>query len=664
MSPDHSPATETIEEQRGDLAPHALFDTIAPNAGRTPFDMALVVANALGAAWATYQLHPDPRGRLGFDRALRDLADAPGIEHLEVGPRSFTWDGSEVPASHAGAGRIVDRLFVTGVASIQFHSSPDGDDLVALFDVIRRTPTELEEKGGASIVLKASGVQSIRLLDRRVLSNDEDRDDPIENKAHAGARDLSAYAGDPEALAAALLEAAGGDSTVLSSLVIESYQRAHASIDPEDIWEREEIVHTFVDMFFYFPPGHQAPLISEILALQHEAPFRIFLDQLASHELNELAPLLDPETHPLLLEYARISGDTADRSKEIIDLINESGPEDSVDMVVARRIEAVLAPGSDDSDASGGNALARLADQRPQPENHSATGTTVIQRLLAVVDSNPDTRRVLRIWAGKIAHAIRCGDPESALTWLRAVSDTGSLANPSEGRAFQALHKAVGVDVAAGLAEILHATPESVEGAELLHRLTPHVTDHLIELLGSEEDHGRRRELLVMVGEVSRDDPTRVVAHLDDSRWYLVRNLVLVLGRCEHPEVVRHIEALATHLDDRVRREALRAIYALARTADIEPFIGGLVDPHESVRKVAATILRTCQRAELAPALEALLASPADTAVKLDVIALLGLLPGGDARAVLEGFIQARGGSWGASRTLRVAARAALGDLR
>ncbi|MEE8497759.1 MAG: HEAT repeat domain-containing protein, partial [Acidimicrobiia bacterium] len=555
--------------------------------------MAVTMANALGMAWATFQLYPEPSGQVGFDRAIQDLAGSIGIEQLEVGPRAFIWDRSEVPSTHAGVGRIVERLFANSVAAVRFVSSPSAKELVGFFEVIRRTPDELEDQGGPAASLREAGVHSIRLLERRILNDEEPEDEQRLEDGAADPRDVLHYKGDPEALAAYLLATAGDDSSALAALVIDTYSRALEVIDQQDVWEHEEIVHTFVDMFFYFPPRHQAPLISELLARQSEPPFRVFLDQFASHELNELAPFLDSQAHPLLLEYARIAGRNADRGKEIIDLLNESEPGDSIDTIVDRRIAAVLKPGSGETDASGSGALARLAARRADSPDNSTIGIGVVQRLLSVAESEADTHRVLRIWAGKTVGAVRDRDLGSALTWLRGVSDPRSTDNAT-GSASQALQIAIEMDVAVELAEALHESPESAVGTELLRGLAPHVTDHLVELLGSEEDRGRRRGLIAMVVEVSRNNPARVIAHLDDPRWYLVRNLAIVLSRCRHPDVIRDVLPLASHSEPRVRREALRAIYALTRHTDIGPFIDGLADPEESVRTVAATLLRNC----------------------------------------------------------------------
>jgi HEAT repeat protein len=220
------------------------------------------------------------------------------------------------------------------------------------------------------------------------------------------------------------------------------------------------------------------------------------------------------------------------------------------------------------------------------------------------------------------------------------------------------------MDVVIELAEALHESPDSTVGTELLRGLALHVTDHLIELLGSEENRGRRRGLIAMVVEVSRDDPARVVAHLDDPRWYLIRNLAIVLSRCRHPDAIHHVLPLANHLEPRVRREALRAIYALAHHTHLGPFIDGLADPDESVRTVAATILRNCDNEGLVPALEELLSSDGDTNMKLDAIALLGMQPTADAHAALERHAQGRSGGRGVTRAVRNAARQILENSR
>ena len=170
--------------------------------------------------------------------------------------------------------------------------------------------------------------------------------------------------------------------------------------------------------------------------------------------------------------------------------------------------------------------------------------------------------------------------------------------------------------------------------------------------------------------EVSQTNPEPVVAHLQDPRWYLVRNLAFVLGRSRHPEIAPHILPLTKHPDARVRREALRAIHSLTRYADIAPYVYGLTDPDDSVRKAAFTVLRSCDDRTLIPALESILESQVDTDIKLDTIILLGVCLNADARgrtplaadarSVLERVAQTGSGGRGVGRTVRAAARQAI----
>jgi len=242
---------EAVSGQDRETRAQVMLETVSPPvAGTSLADMAVTMANALGTAWATFQLYPEPSGQIGFDRAMQDLAGSIGIEQLEVGTRTFVWDRSEVPSTHAGVGRIVERLFANSIAAIRFVSSPSAKDLVTLFEVIRQSPDELEDQGGPDASLRGAGVDSIRLLERRILIEEEQEDEQQIEDGTASPRNVLDYKGDPEALAAYLLATAGDDSVALASLVIDTYGRALEVIDQQDVWEHEEIVHTFVDMFF------------------------------------------------------------------------------------------------------------------------------------------------------------------------------------------------------------------------------------------------------------------------------------------------------------------------------------------------------------------------------------------------------------------------------
>ena len=60
-------------------------------------------------------------------------------------------------------------------------------------------------------------------------------------------------------------------------------------------------------------------------------------------------------------------------------------------------------------------------------------------------------------------------------------------------------------------------------------------------------------------GQAQRELSVRI-EHLGDSRWYVIRNIVYVLGRIAHQGVERALDRALHHEDVRVRKEAVRAL--------------------------------------------------------------------------------------------------------
>ena len=69
----------------------------------------------------------------------------------------------------------------------------------------------------------------------------------------------------------------------------------------------------------------------------------------------------------------------------------------------------------------------RIAAEMPGPGDLRAVGIGVLRDLLRI-EARPDRfRRLLRIWEGKVATAIRSRDIETAAEWMKAVTRDPSL---------------------------------------------------------------------------------------------------------------------------------------------------------------------------------------------------------------------------------------------
>jgi hypothetical protein len=83
---------------------------------------------------------------------------------------------------------------------------------------------------------------------------------------------------------------------------------------------------------------------------------------------------------------------------------------------------------------------------------------------------------------------------------------------------------------------------------------------HLCKLLGELKGSKPRRIICDALADIGRRSIGVFGAFLDDQAWYVVRNMVYILGRIGEPECLPYLEKVLDHPDPRVRREAVQAL--------------------------------------------------------------------------------------------------------
>jgi len=109
----------------------------------------------------------------------------------------------------------------------------------------------------------------------------------------------------------------------------------------------------------------------------------------------------------------------------------------------------------------------------------------------------------------------------------------------------------------------------------------------LIDLLGRLTEMKMRRilcEVLIYLGE---DEIDPLVQRLDDSRWYVVRNIVYILGRIGQESVIDKFRPLVTHKESRVRKELIHALDGMKDNKAKDLLVEFLDDPESSLRILA-----------------------------------------------------------------------------
>jgi hypothetical protein len=618
----------------------------------------VVAVEALGTAWTVHSLYPDPETQPAFRRAVETLREVvePDMT-IEVEGPHFLSEGDEVETEREGAERLARRCYVHHIESIRFEDSPGALDIAKLFGSLAKEEESVRASGGVAAALRRDGVASISVVQRsqlRTLVEEEvvDRDDRVQSVIDRGS--------DPKEFAAALVEEAGGDPEKLAELFFEEYQATLELVDDDDYQGREEVVKAFVETFFHLPTPASMAVFTKFLNRQESDSERAFLDQFAGNELARLAPSLDPSGLALLLDYARVSTDRVDgRPEELLELIQTTDAVQAAREVAAvsvhERLRDLAGSGVDES-----SFVEALQSEFPNPQHFFYHALEVFRGLLFAEDRDDRFRRLMRIWIGKVGTAVRRGQYRRAELWLRAVMDASTFADHRRPEVEEALAQISSSEIMSAVVQTATEGGEAGPAVRLLKALGTSAVNVLVDILAEEQDAARRRMLVDILSEVATDDPDPLTARLSDPRWYLVRNIVIVLRHTGDRDAIRAMRPVLSYADHRVRLEALRGLAMLGDEA-VPFFETALGDDHPSIRQTAIALLGT-QESDAAERLlvAALDRRSLDLAEKQRVVDLLSERSSPKTRAALEQLAAKRFSFSASTRTLRRSARDAL----
>lgn len=88
----------------------------------------------------------------------------------------------------------------------------------------------------------------------------------------------------------------------------------------------------------------------------------------------------------------------------------------------------------------------------------------------------------------------------------------------------------------------------------------PPATEWLMQILAESQQKRVRRPLARTIAALVRDNPERILPWMSDERWYVVRNVVHILGWIGGDGVVGCLKPASAHPELRVRREVVAAL--------------------------------------------------------------------------------------------------------
>ncbi len=113
----------------------------------------------------------------------------------------------------------------------------------------------------------------------------------------------------------------------------------------------------------------------------------------------------------------------------------------------------------------------------------------------------------------------------------------------------------------------------------LIKILDSSVSHSVWQYLVRESDPKMRRFLAELMEEIGPSADSVMLAYLDDSRWYVVRNALKILGSRRNPAYIQVFSSQLFHKDDRVVKEALSALAGIRDEKAVDALLSYLDSP-------------------------------------------------------------------------------------
>jgi len=161
--------------------------------------------------------------------------------------------------------------------------------------------------------------------------------------------------------------------------------------------------------------------------------------------------------------------------------------------------------------------------------------------------------------------------------------------------------------------------------------LKPNAVPELMKVLGDLTNSKGRRMLCDVICELGRTRTDFIVQFMDDPRWYLVRNLVYILGRIGQEASMPYIQKSYNHSEPRVRREAVQAAGLISGPRATHLLTKALKDQDFRIRSMASiNLARVGKKASLPALVEAIQAKdfskrdPSEVKAFFDAVGSIG----------------------------------------
>jgi HEAT repeat protein len=209
-------------------------------------------------------------------------------------------------------------------------------------------------------------------------------------------------------------------------------------------------------------------------------------------------------------------------------------------------------------------------------------------------------------------------------------------------------------------------TPDGIHG--IVTRMGAKIVYPIITRLCAADGLSTRKILASVLVAIGHPAISPIVSMLRDNRWYVVRNMVAILGEIGSTESIGHLKGLLFHSDQRVRKETIRALVKIGGREAESLIVSLLPDKDISIARQAILSLGIMKSQAAVQPLIAIISERdmflSALQVKKEAVQALGRI--GDKRAVphLAGLLSSwHWLAWNRWMELKTAVATALGQL-
>ncbi|TMQ46852.1 MAG: HEAT repeat domain-containing protein [Candidatus Eisenbacteria bacterium] len=188
----------------------------------------------------------------------------------------------------------------------------------------------------------------------------------------------------------------------------------------------------------------------------------------------------------------------------------------------------------------------------------ASTALGVAQAYLAAAASEDDRSELGRFLPRALRQAVAHGRWLEARETLMLLRQTGTDEWSAE-TFVQELLQPISIASAVELLD-RQDTPQVLEFVALARELGEPAVDWLNLVLAEVQDKRHRKQITEAIADLCRGNPERLAPWISDPRWFVVRNVVQILGSIGGPGVVGLLRSASRHSDIRVRQDVVAAL--------------------------------------------------------------------------------------------------------